>query len=69
MYNHMVGRTASVISPFYSLLPDFNPFAPEVHNWLYNKAQRASQHLEPEIPRNYNHLTKILKTFLFLKIV
>ena len=21
MYNHMVGRTASVISPFYSLLP------------------------------------------------
>ena len=22
MYNHMVGRTASVISPFYSLLPD-----------------------------------------------
>ena len=22
MYNHMVGRTASVISPFYSLLPE-----------------------------------------------
>ena len=22
MYNHMVGRTASIISPFYSLLPD-----------------------------------------------
>jgi len=22
MYNHMVGRTVSVISPFYSLLPD-----------------------------------------------
>ena len=25
MYNHMVGRTASVVSPFYSLLPDTNP--------------------------------------------
>ena len=25
MYNHMVGRTASVISPFYSLLPDPTP--------------------------------------------
>ena len=24
MYNHMVGRTASVISPFYSLLPGPN---------------------------------------------
>ena len=24
MYNHMVGRTASVISPFYSLLPVSN---------------------------------------------
>jgi len=24
MYNHMVGRTASVISPFYSLLPGLN---------------------------------------------
>ena len=23
MYNHMVGRTASVVSPFYSLLPGF----------------------------------------------
>ena len=22
MYNHMVGRTASVVPPFYSLLPD-----------------------------------------------
>ena len=26
MYNHMVGRTASVISPFYSLLPGSNPY-------------------------------------------
>ena len=25
MYNHMVGRTASVISPFYSLLPVVDP--------------------------------------------
>ena len=25
MYNHMVGRTASVVSPFYSLLPDIFP--------------------------------------------
>ena len=24
MYNHMVGRTASVIFPFYSLLPEVN---------------------------------------------
>ena len=27
MYNHMVGRTASVISPFYSLLPDVSSHA------------------------------------------
>ena len=25
MYNHMVGRTASVVSPFYSLLPGWGP--------------------------------------------
>ena len=25
-HNHMVGRAASVISPFYSLLPDFNAY-------------------------------------------
>ena len=28
MYNHMVGRTASVISPFYSLLPVVNLWDP-----------------------------------------
>ena len=27
-HNHMVGRTASVISPFYSLLPDSNLYNP-----------------------------------------
>ena len=26
MYNHMVGRTESVISPFYSLLPATPPY-------------------------------------------
>jgi hypothetical protein len=25
-HNHMGGRAASVISPFYSLLPDFNAY-------------------------------------------
>ena len=31
LYNHMVGRTASVISPFYSLLPDADPPKKALH--------------------------------------
>ena len=31
MYNHMVGRTASVISPFYSLLPGLYTYVKAVY--------------------------------------
>jgi len=30
MYNHMVGRTVSVVSPFYSLLPGLDPSIAQV---------------------------------------
>ena len=38
MYNHMVGRAASVVSPFYSLLPgrmslENTPTEPEMSEW------------------------------------
>ena len=43
MYNHMVGRTASVVSPFYSLLPDRNinisvqgPFNRRGVQWIHS---------------------------------
>ena len=31
MYNHMVGRTASVVPPFYSLLPDLDLYSPGLY--------------------------------------
>ena len=38
MYNHMVGRAASVISPFYSLLPDLPPLTKiqSTYIWFLN---------------------------------
>jgi len=34
MYNHMVGRTASVVSPFYSLLPGSLTLCTEYINFM-----------------------------------
>ena len=33
MYNHMVGRTTSVISPFYSLLPEYYSLEAKFSRW------------------------------------
>ena len=34
IHNHMVGRTGSVISPFYSLLPGYIPLHNSTHSYI-----------------------------------
>ena len=41
MYNHMVGRTASVVPPFYSLLPGTTVCSQNINNQNVNKADKT----------------------------
>ena len=50
MYNHMVGRASSVVSPFYSILCDFNPEA---------EVNRGSAH-SPSLTCNSTLLCELL---------
>ena len=57
MYNHMVGRTASVISPFYSLLP--------VHNTIVLTEEQGTVEVDTFSPDRLIWISNVA-TFNFL---